>query len=567
MGPTTNNSDRVPWYIDPAKIIVVSSPADFGATAIAPDGVARVPLVPGAAYHIRGTFPVPRMWVPKVVAPGTFDAVVFVGTNAVTMLFDGDDTPHIWGRDIGAIAFFQVQLADISNGGLGRGTRLLDLVGANGPQSVMSATSTTFSAFGALGNLVDVGLVVTDQSSDAAVSEGWVVRLNTGSQVGITFVNRGVVGSPLAPDNAAAALNLLGDARNATINGVSVKLGKPGNSFLFLDQSTPAGSIAINGNNYEGTATGAFFRPDVATAITAQTDDSVAVSSFSDSAAAPGVDTTVNMGVITDVVRGQTIRISGGTYDGTYEVVRVADDQQSFDIAVVFAGASAGTLALTTHTVGVNNFVRDETVTISGTTNYDGTFQIVRKTATTFTLPQPFVIDEATGTASSMGRDQKSLGVVAKSNGAQADSAITGEATWNGNATATTISDGVYVPLALTGVTLAAGSERVTLGSAAAGRLVYEGEAPVQGNVILFCNAQSPGSNPESYRIAIGINQTPPVFASAIYSPLELRDLNKQVAIRLAVQLDPGDEIQPYIAGDGTTTSVTVTDGQFSFLV
>ena len=115
-----------------ATIIDVHSVANLPEAILAPDGVMRVPLDPNAKYIVHNTFTWPRMLVPKQISLSTFEPVDFIGARTgVRMDFDGNDTPHFWGRDIGAIRFLGISWKDISNSGAGHGTLLFDLVGAS----------------------------------------------------------------------------------------------------------------------------------------------------------------------------------------------------------------------------------------------------------------------------------------------------------------------------------------------------------------------------------------------------------------------------------------------------
>jgi hypothetical protein len=554
----TNASDRPSLPYDRANVVNVFSAADFGVASMAPDGNIRVQLVDGVLYRCSGVIQLPLLEMPKASAPGTFTVVAFEGP--ATFLVNGSTTSHIWGRDISALSFSRISFIDTSNGGAGRGTVLMDIVGGNGASSLLSLAQVSFVRFKRLANTVDLAITM-GASQDIESEQGFVARQNAGPVAAHFLSLSPISGLASAPDNRAAAFSFLGNTGSATVIGNEINLGKPANSFLFIDGATPVGSYSIVAHNWPGIAAGQFFRPDEIESITAQSDASISVLSFADSAAAPGVDTTVNFAGIVDLTRGQVIVIAGGTYAGTHTIVRVADDQTSFDISVVFAGASAGTLALTEHTVADCRFVRDETVTISATTNYNGTHQIVRRTDTSFVLPQVFAGNDATGTATSQGRDQTSPGVGGSANGALPDSAAVGEVSWNGNAATTTVADGSYSVLALTNVTLS-NEERFVLKDAATGEMTYVGKRPFKGTYTVDLQAFKPGASLATYRLAISINQAVPVFASAPYTTLDLRDTTEFVGRIDIVNLQPEDDIRVMIAGDGFTTAPTIVEGQ-----
>jgi hypothetical protein len=525
---------------------------------LAPDENMRVLLEEGTTYRCSGTISLPLFWVPKVSVPGSVTVIAFDGS--ATFLVSGSLIPQFWGRDIGAIAFERIFFVDVSNGGSGRGSVLFDLVGGNGAGSLLVANQTSFIGFKRISNTVDMALSVVS-SQDVFSEQGWIARQSTGPSSAHFVSQSPFTGSALLPGNRASTFSFLGVTPQATVIGNAVQLGKSDNSFLFIDGASPTGSYSILGQNWPGVGSGSFFRPDEIESITAQSDASISALSFADSVAAPGVDTTVNFAGIVDLIRGQVIVIAGGTYAGTHTIVRVADDQTSFDISVVFAGASAGTLALTEHTVADCRFVRDETVTISATTNYNGTRQIVRRTDTSFILPQAFAGNDATGTATSQGRDQTSPGVGGSANGALPDSAAVGEVSWNGNAATTTVADGSYSVLALTNVTFS-NEERFVLKDAATGEMTYVGKRPFKGTYTVNLQAFKPGASLATYRLAISINQAVPVFASAPYTTLDLRDTTEFVGRIDIVNLQPEDDIRVMIAGDGFTTAPTIVEGQ-----
>lgn len=558
----TNAFDRRSLSRDPSKVVEVYSASDLPPPVPDPFGVMRVPLTAGATYVINEAFSLPRCSIPQVVTPGEFAVITFFAIRSVTLLIDGDDTPHIWGRRVSGLEFDRVSLIDISNGGAGRGTVLFDMVGGNGDLSVFGLGRANIVNFKKIARLVDVGTFLSDKTLDVNCASGWTFR-GTAAVTGIShFITDRRFGADAAlPDNASSSMSFIGDVPAVIIGTSGVILGKPANSFLHIDSGTSIGSYQVTGCDYRGTVDGTFFRPTLVAALTLQEDASVAVLSFADSAAAPGVDTTVSFASAIDINRGQVILIAGGTYAGVYAITRVALDQLSFDIAFVFAGASAGTLALTRHTVATNGYVRDETVTISGTTNYNGTAQIVRATDTTFTLPQVFAGNDATGTATSAGKDQTSIGVNCVGNGSLADSGTLAEVSWNANVATTTIADGTYGPLSLTGASIV-NQERTVLNAAATGEITYVGKRPFKGRLVASIIFNKAGASLASYRVSLSVNQTPPVFdAGDRYTALDLREISVQAQFQAIVDLVEGDDIRLVIAGDATTTVVTAAHG------
>lgn len=557
----TNASDRRKLPAGTNEIDIFDA-SGFGTAVLAPDGNMRVPLIDNTTYRCHGTFPIPLLLMPKRTTPGALTVISLIGFDTCLLLVDGSDIPHIWGREVSAIGIQRVSFADISNAGSGRGSVLFDLVGGNGPLSFMTATQSTLSSFKVVARLVDVAVGVSAATQDIGNDRGWVLRCNPGAVSSHFFSNRQFSGLPFLPDNRSAGISFLGQTPSVSIAGCSVKMGKAANPFLFIDSSTPAGSYSIVGNNFPGGA-GAFFRPDEVATITAQADASVTVSSFADSTAAPGVDTTVAFAGIVDVTRGQIVEVVGGTYAGSHTVIRVADDQLSFDITFVFAGASAGTLGQTEHTVSMSKYVRDETVTISGTTNYDGTVLLLRTGDTTFVTPQEFLGGPEAGTATSTGKDHTSPGVGSIANGAQANSQARGGVCWNGNTTDSSVANGVYGPINTGGAMPPLNAQRFTLSNATTGELTYNGLGPFSGEwKMRFHSQDSPPT--ETYRFAISIDGTPPTFGAVEEVTLDLRQAGDEVTGFFQVILNPGQTIQPMVAGVGTATDFAILEGQIT---
>jgi hypothetical protein len=544
---------------------------DMGDPVLAPDGVMRVPLINNTIYRFHvNNIPLPKLWVPETAGPaGGLNIVTLDGSIPAVVFVNGDNTPHVWGRNVGVFAVDGIQLVDVSNFFAGRGTFMYDLVGGD-PSSLLVLSQANHTNFKRLGCTVDMPIQSNPQSGDQNCEAGWTIRSNTGF-VPTEFIGRSFNGSSLLSDNLGSAVSFIGAVPSVSVTGCSVQLGKAANSFVHIDSGTIQGSYSIVGQNYTGPAAsgGQFFRPDEVEAITAQADASIAITSFSDSTTEPGVHTTVNFGSIVDFTRGQVVLIEDeAAYDGVHSIVRVASDQMSFDINVVHSTSDPGTLAMVEHTVASCKYVRDETVTITGTTNYNATVQVLRRTDTTFHTPQSFVVDDSTGTATSVGRDYTSPGVQAVTNGAQENSRVLGEACWNGNVSTTPVQDGavagVYVPLVLTGAMLVNSAQRVTLSDPASGEFTFVGESPATLLLEVNIQAVKAAGGTDLYRVHISVNGALPAFGDTGYSSLDLRTAGvgvRTILLRTRT-LNPGDTVRPVIIGDGTTTAPAISEGQ-----
>lgn len=96
---------------------------------------------------------------------------------------------------------------------------------------------------------------------------------------------------------------------------------------------------------------------------------------------------------------GDNISISGTTnYNGTFTISNSSGSE--FTINQAFVGSEAGNWANnanTTVTSTLHGRTNSESVTISGSTNYNGTYTISNVTANTFEITQSFSVDDATG--------------------------------------------------------------------------------------------------------------------------------------------------------------------------
>lgn len=560
--PNINITDRLPTTKDPLDIVDVYSADDLPAAITAADGVSRRPLRLSTTYIVHKDFTWPRLLLPKGTDFTKFQTTIIKGSRtSVIISMDGDTTPHIWGRDIGAFRINDVSVKDISNAGAGRGTVLIDIVGG-GSFSFFTMDFAGFLNFKNLGTLVDVGMQITSAGFDTNVEGGFVNRINPspfGFKQSHAINLLRMIRIATDPAMKRPFIVFQGEPSTAVVSSNSVELQSGDHAFHIDSAST--GIMDLLGNTYAGTTGGNFFRPDISKSLTAMANADISITSFADSTANPGVDTTVNFGSIQKFTRGQVILIADeAAYDGTRTIVRVADDQSSFDINVVFSTSGAGTLKITRVTSTAHGMVEGETHTISGTTSYNGTEKNLFVTDNTFDIPVAFVADDATGTVVSTGRDEKSIDVSSIANGAQKDSKFIAFGEMNANATATTITDGTYAAIDVTGPFAAnAVTERWTLTGATNGIFTYNGSKPFSGNLGAVINALKSGAT-ANYRFTVSINGAVPVFASAVFAPMEVRTTKVSTVLLAPVNIVSGDTVQVMAAGDGTGDNLTITD-------
>lgn len=549
-----------------SKVFDISSPADLPAAITAPDGVSRVPIVESAKYIIHETFSWPRLLIPKQTVFGNFEPIDFLGARTeVRMEFDGDDTPHIWGRDIGSVRFDSVGLRDISNAGAGLGTWLFDLVGASG-FSLLGTSFLPSEQFKRIASLVDMALEFRPHAISSN-QEGYIVRLNPTALfasnlahqlTGVRFTN------PLNTTQTAPQLVFQGDPVNTVVVATSVDQ-QSGDNWCAIDSGAAASEYVFSAVAYAGTASGNFFRADISKSLTAMADSAIAITAFSNSTADPGVDTTVEFGAIQKFTRGQFILISGATQvslNGTHQIQRVADDQSSFDIPIVFVTDSTATLEKTTVTAAAHGMVEGETQTIVGTTSYNGTTEIlsISDDRNSFDIPVAFVGNDATGTVTSTSKDETSIGVTVSNCGAQPDSRILGFGEMNANATATVVaSASTYQAINVGTVVDNPVSERFTLTDATNGVYTYNGSKPISARVTAVVSATKGGAT-ANYRFTTSVNGAIPTFATAAYAPMEVKSAKVAATVSKFVSLVNGDTVQIMGAGDGHSDNFTATD-------
>lgn len=569
-GSNFNITNRIAKPKNPSREIDLFSAADFGPLTLAPDGSMRATLKENTTYHIHDTFIWPLLLMPKVASPGAFAFTTFTSfaTSFNNILVNDTSAPIIWGRDISAINFQFLSVIDISNGGTGRGVDFIDLVGGNGNLSVLAAGPFAFVNLKSCANLVDVGLFYNDKSQTFGNEAGFTLRItpeNAAQGQSHLIASLRFVGNALAPINRRPEVTYIGSVNEAVVNGNLVTLGLSGNSFVHIDSGTTEGNYNILGQSYRGGTSGKFFRPDEVEAITTQAADNINIIAVDDSFVAPGVDTTINFASIVDFIRGQVILLSGNAdtnLNASHTIVRVADDQLSFDVANVFSPGAGGALNMVKHTVANCKFARDETITVTDTSN-DGTFQVLRQTDTTFNTPDIFDGADVIGTATSTGKTQKTLGVICDANGAQPDSKIVASASSNGQSTASAapVID-VYTAIDFGTVALGTISERVTLTDVSLMIFTYNGEAPVTLKISGPLNVNLDSGGSRDFRIAPAVNGVFPTVGTEERAPLNaLGATNVERSIVFNIDVNPGQTFQLVKARTtGTAAGIVVTD-------
>lgn len=492
----TNLTNRLAVTHDPVDVVEVYSAADLPAMVLAGDGFMRTPYALAKKYIAKKTFVWPRFLIPTDPSPGPTFTEITSDHQGVTILIDGDETPHIWGRDIGNLRISNSILIDISNGGAGRGTVLFDLDGQGpdiapvNPQGVLFLTTVGFGGFLEMGHTSDVAVSI-DSSGWFFPERGLVIRGVEPSlgQLLATFTH-----VQAGPPMTTPMLTYQGFQSTMSANAGIVQLNA-GDSDFHIDSASP-GTYEFLGVTYQGSAIGSFFRPDISKAITAFTNVDIVFDSVVDSTVNPGVDSTIEFSGIQKFVRGQNVFLEGdavATYDGPHTIVRVAADQSSFDINVAIGATDTGNVKITRVTAVGHGLVKGETQTRTGSTSYNQTDEVLfRVNNDNYDIPQPHVADDGTGTVTSTGKNNMSLGVDVRACGSQQDSKTIGGCHVNGGSNTTALDASTWTDLDLTGNLAVANSniQRFTLTNSTTGELRYDEDKPFSGNILCTITLQ-----------------------------------------------------------------------------
>ena len=541
-----------------SNTVHVFDTADWGSLETAPDGEQRVKLVDGTTYMIHATHVMPMVWMPEIPDPTQFNVINFDFVNAsIELLCEAGDTAgapaQIWGRNMGGLLVKDGIFVDIADSENGLKTTLFDCVGAVSNSIIAFQFSVAFG-FKRAGNLVNMFWNVDDCLFEDNLG-GITCFISSGFRVDNLIRVTTFRSSPgFAMEKPA--MSFMGIPNTNQVAHCTVDL-QSGEDFVYLD-SALVSSSEIVGNPYPGPASGDFFAESEAIAITDQAADDVAFASVA--AGDPGFS-VITFASIQDFTVGQTVLVdgdTGSTYDGLHEITAVSDDQKSFTIEVTFVATDTGNFRMVKHTVASHPFVRNATIVITDTSN-NGTFAILRETDTSFNTPALFAAGDLVGTATSNPLGVDTVGVKTLSNGAQQDSKAIAFGYVNGNASATTITDGVYAAINSTGMSEDASTSRFTLTTPATGLWTYNDVNPLNGFLTANIWATKAGSTAD-YRFALSINGAIPVFASAPYGPMEIKTTKVGISVTFAVSIEQNDTVQIMSAGDGTGDNLTVTD-------
>ncbi|MEE9459620.1 MAG: hypothetical protein V3V84_07655 [Candidatus Bathyarchaeia archaeon] len=451
----------------PLQEIPIKSDTQMPLTLSA-DGVMRWLLVLGTKYVIFPGVELPKMEVPKFTNPFSPETIEFTAAvQGQPTIINGDSTPHIWGRNVGAILFRNITLEDK----IPQSTKLFDLVGGTFVSSLVLKNSPLLN-FKEIGNLVDVAM----NNLDVILLnfERGITSRNTTAAFLSSFSN-GRIANLTGVVTQSPALCFMGEQSTIGASVSNIQLAA-GDSLICID-SEATGTVDLIGSSYDGV--GDFFALPISVGISAFEDSSISIDSFSNSTINPGTHTFANFLSPTNLIIGQKFLVDGpAEYDGLHVVTAVTDDQLSVEFEIVFASAGGGFEKRTTVVTDADHgLVRDQTNTIAGAPNHNGTTNILEILFDDeFIIPVAFASGLGGGAVSATSKDEDSPGVFSFLNGKAANSSVTGEAILDTNALVTSIP--AIGALVIINATTWVGDEEVRMSVGTDGVTEYTGTFP-----------------------------------------------------------------------------------------
>lgn len=260
----------------------------------------------------------------------------------------------------------------------------------------------------------------------------------------------------------------------------------------------------------------------------------------------------------------EEVVITGTTsYNGTFQIFNVVAGV-SFDTITSFgiddATGSVDTERLTVTLTGGHGMSTGNAMKIINGRFYNAFYTALNIATNTLTINGTFIETDTGNIERELSIDQSDPRVLANGNPEFESSQIFAFGMTHNFATVTTVTDGVYAPVTL-GALSVEGSERLRLVDDDAGIWEVTGHEPVTVVFAVSAWIIKAGATPEDYRMAVSINGAVPTFATEPYERMVATNVAVQSFIRLqAIGLVEGDTIQPMIAGDGTGTDITFED-------
>lgn len=304
-------------------IVVIRRESDLPPLVLASDGVMRHPLDPSVRYFFDRQFTL----VNPFLIPEEFvnDLIFITFTSASVMIipYSGTDT-LFFGRNAVGTYYYSIIFVGVP------GSQLFDLESAPGR---VQANETEIAAFFGFENLgVFNNVAITTFFNWACTGYSKPLQINNPNSINVKDVLWANAAGSSTP-----CITVTGSTTTIVFNTSDLQLVS-GGSFIALDSGINIGTQAqILNQGFPGAVGTTFFQDDLTGSIT----------KFEDSAAAPGVDTTVTS-VDHNLTNFRDNTIAGTTsYNGTVAITRIVDKDR-YDIPVVFAGNDATGTFLTT---------------------------------------------------------------------------------------------------------------------------------------------------------------------------------------------------------------------------
>lgn len=261
-----------------------------------------------------------------------------------------------------------------------------------------------------------------------------------------------------------------------------------GESIIAIDSQDNIGTYTVTSNQFFGNPGTSFFQLDLTGTITGYQDLSTLISGTVSLYEDDGLGNVKVTHTGSVAYEGLNVTHSGTTnYNGTFSVLRNLGNNQYIMSATYVSDEVSGSFVgsgIRVTTASPHKLTDYRTTAISGTTNYNQSGIVVYNTSTsTFDTNQPFLGNDATGTYLTQSLNQASLNVDASSNDALEDSKKVGNTSLSVQRTVT-ITQGVYSPI--NGTNWVDG-ELEEFTATNAGVLTYIGDSPV--NVIAHSSA------------------------------------------------------------------------------
>jgi len=520
---------------------------------LAADGVMRFQIPAKTTLIMHNDFPWPKLAMPEQVGLALEFVKITSKNDSLGMLIDGDGTPHIWGRNSCSLIVNGFSYYDISNSGAGHGSLLYDIVGAG--QGVIFYNNFVASlSFLDLGTIQDMSCLFAPFSTINAL-KGVVLHSTKGLTHQCSLGQAVSFGVP----NITPAFTFSGNHPTLGFSSsVDSLLGT--DSMIGID-SAGSGINSITGVSFNSAVNGTFFKQPISKTITAMANADVSITSFVDSPTSPGVNVQANIASYSNVKVGQTILIDSGPYVGNQVVLTVSSNQLSFEFVSVFSTGSSALMQRTRFTTSANHQLCNwETNTISGTTSYNGTKEVLEvegSSNTTFLLAIEFISDEGTGTMISTPRTGFDSGVNISACGDEPDSQRIGTVIVVGNTATTVISTiDTWTDLNLnSSAVLGSDTEKFDSLNTSTGEVTYNDTRPIKPSGVASISAVSSGGS-QQFKFRFVVNGL--VTSDGVEASSEIGGDAVAIPLQSPLSLVDGDDVRIQVKNVDGTSNITI---------